>query len=86
MSKALSLDLRQRSLAAVLEERLSHREATARFKVSAASVGRWRALAAEPFYHLGHSSATTTEGYLRWTRAVMGLNHSARQTNLGYRL
>jgi len=30
-------------------------------------------------YHLGHSSVTTTEGYLRWTRAVMGLNHSARR-------
>ena len=46
MSKALSLDLRQRTLAAVLEEGLSHREAAARFKVSAASVSRWRALAA----------------------------------------
>lgn len=46
MSKALSLDLRQRALAAVLEEGLSHREAAARFKVSAASVSRWRALAA----------------------------------------
>ena len=47
MSKALSLDLRQRTLAAVLEEGLSHREAAARFKVSAASVSRWRALAAD---------------------------------------
>ena len=47
MSKALSLDLRQRTLAAVLEEGLSHREAGARFKVSAASVSRWRALAAD---------------------------------------
>jgi transposase len=41
------LDLRQRTLAAVLEEGLSHREAAARFKVSAASVSRWRALAAD---------------------------------------
>jgi transposase len=47
MSRALSLDLRQRTLAAVLEEGLSHREAAARFKVSAASVSRWRALAAD---------------------------------------
>jgi transposase len=47
MSKALSLDLRQRTLAAVLEEGLSHREAAARFKVSAASGSCWRALAAD---------------------------------------
>jgi len=47
MSKALSLDLRQRTLAAVLEEGLTHRQAAERFKVSAASVSRWRALAAE---------------------------------------
>ena len=47
MSKALSLDLRQRTVAAVQEEGLTHREAAARFKVSAASVSRWRALAAE---------------------------------------
>ena len=47
MSKALSLDLRQRTLAAVQEEGLTHREAAARFKVSAASVSRWRALAAD---------------------------------------
>ncbi|WP_368418373.1 helix-turn-helix domain-containing protein [Rhodovarius sp.] len=47
MSKALSLDLRQRTLAAVLKDGLSHREAAARFKVSAASVSRWRALAAD---------------------------------------
>lgn len=47
MSKALSVDLRQRTLAAVLEEGLTHREAAARFKVSAASVSRWRALAAD---------------------------------------
>ena len=46
MSKALSLDLRQRTVAAVQEEGLTHREAAARFKVSAASVSRWRALAA----------------------------------------
>lgn len=47
MSKALSLDLRQRVLAAVFEEWLSHRAAAARFKVSAASVSRWRALVAD---------------------------------------
>jgi transposase len=46
MSKALSLDLRQRTLASVLEEGLSHHEAATRFKVSAASLSRWRALAA----------------------------------------
>jgi len=46
MSRALSLDLRQRALTAVLEEGLSHREAATRFKVSAASISRWRALAA----------------------------------------
>ena len=43
MSKALSLDLRTRVLAAVAEG-ASHREAAARFGVSAASVSRWRAL------------------------------------------
>lgn len=40
MSKALSLDLRVRVLAAV-GEGLTHREAAARFGVSAASVSRW---------------------------------------------
>jgi transposase len=44
MSKALSLDLRQRVVAAVRDEELSHRAAAARFKVSAASISRWRAL------------------------------------------
>ena len=44
MSKALSLDLRTRVLAAV-SEWASHRAAAARFGVSAASVSRWRALA-----------------------------------------
>jgi transposase len=44
MSKALSLDLRQRVVAAVRVEGLSHRAAAARFKVSAASISRWRAL------------------------------------------
>lgn len=44
MSKALSLDLRERVVAAVREERLSHRAAAARFKVSAASISRWRTL------------------------------------------
>jgi transposase len=43
MSKALSLDLRTRVLAAVAEG-ASHRTAAARFGVSAASVSRWRAL------------------------------------------
>jgi transposase len=41
MSKALSLDLRVRVLAAV-EAGASHREAGERFGVSAASVSRWR--------------------------------------------
>ena len=44
MSIALSVDLRRRVVAAVVEGGLSHREAAERFKVSAASVGRWRAL------------------------------------------
>jgi transposase len=44
---ALSLDLRRRVLAAVHEEGLTHRQAAERFKVSAASVSRWRALARE---------------------------------------
>lgn len=43
MSKALSLDLRIRVLQAVAAG-ASHREAAARFGVSAASVSRWRAL------------------------------------------
>jgi transposase len=42
MSKALSLDLRIRVLAAVTGG-LSHRQAGERFGVSAASVSRWRA-------------------------------------------
>ena len=46
MSKALSLDLRVRVLAAVAQG-LSHREAGERFGVSAASVSRWRKLARE---------------------------------------
>jgi len=45
MSMALSLDLRRRVVAAVDEEGLTHRQAAERFKVSAASVSRWRALA-----------------------------------------
>ena len=44
MSKALSLDLRQRVVAAVRDEGLSHRAAATRFNVSAASISRWRAL------------------------------------------
>jgi transposase len=44
MSKALSLDLRQRAVAAVRDEGLSHRAAAQRFRVSAASISRWRAL------------------------------------------
>ncbi len=43
MSRALSLDLRIRVLAAV-SSGLSHRAAAERFGVSAASVSRWRAL------------------------------------------
>lgn len=43
MSKALSLDLRHRVLAAVAAG-ASHRAAAARFGVSAASVSRWRTL------------------------------------------
>ncbi len=46
MSKALSLDLRNRVLSAV-SEGMSHRAAGARFGVSAASVSRWRALERE---------------------------------------
>ena len=46
MVKALSVDLRSRVLAAV-SGGASHREAAARFGVSAASVSRWRALARE---------------------------------------
>jgi transposase len=46
MSKALSVDLRTRVLAAVAEG-ATHREAGARFGVSAASVSRWRALQRE---------------------------------------
>ena len=46
MSKALSVDLRSRVLAAVLGG-ASHRVAAARFGVSAASVSRWRALERE---------------------------------------
>jgi transposase len=42
MSKALSLDLRVRVLAAV-QAGATHRQAAARFGVSAASVSRWRA-------------------------------------------
>ena len=41
MSKALSIDLRVRVLAAVAQG-LSHRQAGERFGVSAASVSRWR--------------------------------------------
>ena len=47
MSLALSLDLRRRVVAAVDEEGLTHRQAAERFKVSAASVSRWRAQARE---------------------------------------
>ena len=46
MSIALSVDLRTRVLAAV-SQGASHREAAARFGVSAASVSRWRALQRE---------------------------------------
>ena len=46
MSKALSLDLRERVLGAVATG-ASHRQAGERFGVSAASVSRWRALVRE---------------------------------------
>lgn len=44
MAKSLSLDLRSRVISAVAGG-ASHREAAARFGVSAASVSRWRSLA-----------------------------------------
>ena len=47
MSKALSLDLRERALVAVRDEGLTHRQAATRFRVSAASISRWRALERE---------------------------------------
>jgi len=43
MSKALSVDIRERALAFVAAG-ATHREAAERFEVSAASVSRWRAL------------------------------------------
>lgn len=46
MSRALSVDLRIRVVAAV-EAGASHRQAAERFGVSPASVSRWRALARE---------------------------------------
>jgi transposase len=46
MSKALSVDLRARAVAAV-RSGATHREAAERFGVSAASVSRWRALERE---------------------------------------
>ncbi len=46
MSKALSVDLRTRVLAAVATG-ATHREAASRFGVSAASVSRWRRLERE---------------------------------------
>ncbi len=46
MSKALSVDLRVRVLAAVADG-LSHRQAAERFGVGAASVSRWRKLERE---------------------------------------
>ena len=46
MGTALSVDLRRRVLAAVAKG-ATHREAAARFGVSAASVSRWRALERE---------------------------------------
>lgn len=46
MSRALSVDLRSRVLAFVAEG-ATHREAGARFDVSAASVSRWRTMARE---------------------------------------
>lgn len=48
MSKALSMDLRVRVLAAVSQGLgLSHRAAATRFEVSAASISRWRKLERE---------------------------------------
>jgi transposase len=46
MAKALSVDLRRRVLTAI-SEGATHREASARFGVSAASVSRWRSLERE---------------------------------------
>ncbi len=43
MSKALSLDLRQRPAAAERDEGVRHRAAAARFNLRAASISRWRA-------------------------------------------
>lgn len=57
MSKALSLDLRERVLAAVAEG-LSHRAAADRFGVSAASVSRWRRLNREQ----GHAAPKALGG------------------------
>jgi transposase len=98
MSKALSLDLRQRTLAAVLEEGLSHREAAARFKVSAASVSRWRALAADgavPMHgplggdrrsHLveGHADAILTVFHARRDMALAELQAELAERGLRF--
>ena len=46
MSRALSVDLRERAVAAV-REGATHREAAERFGVSAASVSRWQVLERE---------------------------------------
>lgn len=46
MSKSLSIDLRERAVAAA-RSGATHREVAERFEVSAASVSRWRALERE---------------------------------------
>jgi transposase len=98
MSKAPSLYLRQRTLAAVLDEGLSHREAAARFKVSAASVSRWRALAADgavPMHgalggvrrsHLvgGHADAILTVFHAWRDMALAGLQAELAERGLRF--
>ena len=84
MSKVLSLDLRQRTLAAVLKEGLRHRKAAARFKVSAASLSRWRALAADGVVPMhgplgGDRRSQLVEGY---ADAILTVFHARRDMAL----
>jgi transposase len=71
MSKALSLDLRVRVLAAV-HAGATHREAAERFGVNAASVSRWRTREREPKALGGDRRSKRIEAYHEIVMAALG--------------
>jgi transposase len=82
MSKALSVDLRVRVLAAVASG-LSHRQAGERFGVSAASVSRWRQRERERHAEMILSIATANDRDITLAEIQASLAEKGIRTSIG---